>query len=116
MNNRKEIIREYKENPPPAGIFKITNTANGKIMIGKGINVQGRINSNMAQLRFGSHRNSELQEDWKKYGPEVFSFEVLDCLEEDVSHPERQNEELDALEELWLDKLKPYGEKGYNKK
>ncbi len=115
MDRRKEIIREYKENPPPAGIFRMTNTANGKILIGKGLNVQGKINSNLAQLKFGGHRNKELQQDWKKYGSDAFSFEVLDYLKEDPVHPERQADELAALEELWLDKLKPYGEKGYNK-
>jgi hypothetical protein len=116
MDRRREIIREYKDNPPPAGIFRITNTANGKMLVGKGINVQGKINSNVAQLKFGGHRNRELQEDWNRYGAEKFSCEILDCLKEDPVHPERQADELTALEELWLDKLQPYGEKGYNKK
>lgn len=115
MDRRKEIIREYKENPPPAGIFRITNTATGKILIGKGLNVKGKINSNLAQLKFGGHRNKELQEDWNRYGPEVFSCEVLDYLKENPLHPERQADELAELFELWLEKLKPYGEKGYNK-
>ena len=114
MDKRKEIIRKYKENPPPAGIFRITNNVNGKILIGKGLNVQGKINSNLAQLKFGGHRNKELQKDWNRYGPEVFSFEVLDYLKEDAAHPERHADELAALEELWLDKLKPYGDRGYN--
>jgi len=115
MDRRKEIIREYKENPPPAGIFRITNTVNGKILIGKGINVQGKINSNLAQLKFGGHRNRELQNDWNRYGAEKFTSEILDYLKEDPAHPERQADDLTALEELWLDKLQPYGEKGYNK-
>lgn len=115
MERRKEIIREYKENPPPAGIYRITNTANGKTLIGRGENVQGKINSNIAQLRFGSHRNKELQQDWNRYGSETFTSEILDVLKEDPAHPENQADELAALEELWLDKLKPYGERGYNK-
>jgi hypothetical protein len=116
MDRRKTLIREYKENPPPAGIFRITNTANGKILIGKGANVQGKLNSNLSQLQFKSHRNKALQEDWNQYGDEAFTFEVLDYLEEDAAHPERQSEELSALEELWLDKLQPYDDRGYNRK
>lgn len=116
MDRRKTLIREYKENPPPAGIFRITNTANGKILIGKGINVQGKMNSNLTQLQFKAHRNKALQEDWNRYGAKMFTFEVLDYLERDAAHPERQSEELSALEELWLDRLQPYGDKGYNRK
>jgi predicted transcriptional regulator len=116
MDRRKMLIREYKENPPPAGIFRITNTANGKILIGKGPNVQGKLNSHLTQLKFKAHRNKALQEDWNQYGSEAFTFEVLDYLEEDAAHPGRQSEELSALEELWLDKLQPYGDKGYNRK
>ncbi len=115
MEKRKAMIREYKENPPPAGIFKITNTANGKILIGKVLNVQGRINSNLAQLKFGSHRNRVLQEEWNQYGPDAFSFEILDFLKEDPANPETLVKELAVLEDLWLDKLKPYDEKGYNR-
>ncbi len=116
MDRRKTLIREYKENPPPPGIFQITNTANGKIFIGKGLNVQGKLNSNQAQLEFQGHRNKELQADWNEYGPEKFVFEVLDHLDEDAARDGRQAEELAALEELWLDKLQPYGDKGYNRK
>ncbi len=116
MENRKSIIREYKENPPAAGIFRITNNVNGKIFIGMGLNVRGRINSNLAQLKFGSHRNTELQKDWNLYGADKFTFEILDQLAEDPAHPEKMTEELTQLEELWLNRLNPYGEKGYNRK
>ena len=115
MNRRKALIREYKENPPPAGIFQITNTANGKILIGKGLNVQGKLNSSQLQLELKSHLNKALQKDWNYYGPENFVFEVLDYLDGDVQL-EKRHEELTALEELWLDKLQPYGDKGYNRK
>jgi hypothetical protein len=115
MDRRKALKREYKQNQPPAGVFQITNTVNGKILIGKGINVKGKLNSHQAQLKMGVHRNKSLQQDWNTYGPEHFSFEVLDYLELRDDPPHKQQQDLDALEELWLDKLRPYGEKGYNK-
>lgn len=115
MKNRKTIIKEYKDNPPAAGIFRITNNVNGKIFIGRGLDVRGRINSNLSQLKFGSHRNADLQKDWNTYGPDKFTCEVLDRLTEDPGHPEKMTKELTLLEEMWLDRLKPYGEKGYNR-
>lgn len=116
MDRRKALKREYKQNQPPSGVFQITNTANGKILIGKGMDVNGKLNSHQAQLKMRVHRNKDLQQDWNTYGPEHFSFEVLDYLEFRDESPQKQQKDLAALEELWLDKLRPYGEKGYNKK
>jgi hypothetical protein len=114
MDRKTALKRAYKEHPPAAGIFRITNKANGKILIGKGLNVQGKLNAQYAQLQWGSHRNRALQQDWQQHGQEQFTLEVVDQL--DPSDDPRQDvqQELAALEELWLDKLRPYGEKGYN--
>ena len=116
MDRRKALIREYKENPPAAGILQIKNTANGKIFIGKGLNVQGKLNGHQAQLKFNSHRNKTLQADWNQYGPEPFVFEVLEYLNEDAARQTNRYDELTALESIWLDRLQPYGDHGYNRK
>jgi len=115
--DRKDILKkQYKQNPPPAGIFKITNKANGKVFIGKGMNVRGRLNGQELQLKWGSHHNKILQEDWNRFGPDQFIFEVIDYL--DVATDPQQNlaADLADLEQLWMSKLQPYGDNGYNKK
>jgi hypothetical protein len=114
MNERAAIRRRYKENPPPAGIYKITNKVNGKILIGKGINVRGILNRQQMQLKWGSHRNQALQEDWNRLGAENFEFEVVDHLLSTGDQHEDLRTDLAALEQLWLAKVQPYGEKGYN--
>jgi biotin operon repressor len=113
--DQKAVLKKlYKENPPSAGIYKITNTSTGKVFLGKGMNVQGKLNGQRAQLKWGSHRNKELQNDWNQYGEDQFAFEVLDLLEQS-SNPEQDMEgELLALEDLWLKELQPYGDRGYN--
>jgi len=80
MDQKAELKRAYKENPPPPGIYKITNKANGKVLVSKGMDVQGKMNGQRAQLRMGAHRNVELQEDWKRFGADQFIFEVIDYL------------------------------------
>ena len=99
------------------GIFRIKNLINGKIFIGRGTNVQGKINSHKFQLEQGSHPNSVLQKDFKESGSKNFSFEVIDYLDpkkDDMDYDYTQD--LILLEEMWLEKLEPYGEKGYNKR
>lgn len=114
MDERAVLKRRYKENPPPAGIFRITNKVNGKTLIGKGANVCGILNGQRAQLKWGSHRNQMLQQDWNRFGPEQFTFEVLDYLQPTKDPQQDLRTDLAALEQLWLAKLQPYGEKGYN--
>jgi len=116
MDEKADIKRRYKENPPPAGIYKITNKGNGKILIGKGMNVAGILNGQQAQLKWGSHRNQALQADWNRFGSEHFEFEVVDYLQPAGDQREDLRNDLAELEQLWLTKLQPYGEKGYNSK
>jgi hypothetical protein len=113
--DKSALKRAYKENPPAAGIFQITNTLNGKVWIGKGMNVHGILNSQQAQLQFGSHKNPDLQQDYNRYGVEKFDFKVLDQLEMSNKTSHEIQEDLATLEALWLEKLQPYGERGYHK-
>jgi hypothetical protein len=116
MLDKKELKNKYKQTLPKMGIFKITNLVNGKIFIGKGMNVPGKINSSKFQLNMGSHMNKEMQKDFKQLGEEKFSFEVVDYLDpkKDDEPGHDYTSDLSALEELWLEKLQPYGERGYN--
>lgn len=117
MDRKSELKRAYKENPPMAGIYKVTNKVNGKIFIGKGLNVQGKMNSLEFQLKHGSaFINKELQDDWKQYGEKNFTFEIIDQLEPSDDPKKNMTDELSELESLWLNKLSPYNEKGYNVK
>ena len=40
MDNKTALKKAYLQNPPPAGIYQITNKVNGKIFIGKGLNAK----------------------------------------------------------------------------
>jgi hypothetical protein len=115
MNNRKDLIRKYKQTPLPMGIYQIKNIVNGKIFIGTSKNLPGKLNSCKFQLTNGSHMNRELQKEYSQFGETGFSFEILDRLEFKDDPLWDCDGDLQVLEELWLDKLEPYGEKGYNK-
>ena len=116
MTSKEELKKQYKQSPPPMGIFRIKNIANGKIFIGRGMNLAGKLNSNKFQLEQGSHMNRALQEDYSHFGEQNFSFEVVDYLEPKEDPNYDHTEDLKVLEEIWLERLQPYGEKGYNKR
>lgn len=117
MNNRKkELKKEYQQNHTPMGIYRIRNLANDKVFVGAALNLPGILNSNKFQLSMGGHPNKRLQAEWQEFGSESFVFDVLDELTptEGAGHDYRAD--LAFLEELWLERLEPYGERGYNEK
>jgi hypothetical protein len=112
--SRKDLKSKYKSAGTPAGVFQVRNLINGKIFLGIAQNLPGILNSNRFQLTAGNHPNASLQAEWKQYGPNAFAFEILDELT--LSDDGRVNirTELSELEDLWLEKLKPYGDQGYH--
>jgi hypothetical protein len=113
-HDRKALIREYKDTPRQAGIAVIRNTANGKVLLLAGRDIPALLNRHRAQLRFGGHRNAQLQRDWTTQGEQAFAFEIVDTLTPRDTPDYDPGDDLRALEALWLEKLTPFGEKGYN--
>lgn len=112
--SRKELNREYLERPKPAGVFQLKNTTNGKVLLGSSLNLEGALNGHKFTLKIGSHRNKELQDDWNKYGADSFVFEILETVQVRDDANFNLSDELTLLEMIWLEKLQPFGEKGYN--
>jgi hypothetical protein len=114
--NNKRLKQEYKQNPRPMGVFLIRNMVNEKVFVGVGLDLQGIINRYRFQLTMGSHPNSRLQTDWNEYGSESFAFEIMDQLYPQDDPQSNYREDLSALEDLWLEKLQPYDDRGYNER
>jgi len=112
--DRKALIREYKETRRPMGIYCVRNTVNGKLLVGKSTALPSILNRQRAQLRAGSHHNPTLQKELSEYGADAFEVEVLDTLEVPNQADYDPSADLRTLEQMWLDKLSPFGDRGYN--
>jgi group I intron endonuclease len=91
-----------------SGIYKITNCVNGKVYIGKSIDILNRRwVYHKSLLNKGTHINKHLQNSWNKYGENNFDFSIiLECTPD----------ELDEYEIYYIDLYKSYlPEYGYNK-
>ena len=115
MKSRQEMKRAYKEREKPAGVFQIKNLANGKVLLGSSLNLEGPLNSHKFMLTIGRHRNEELQKDWNKFGPENFLFEILEVVKLSTDPGFDINDELALLEQIYIEKLQPFGKRGYNR-
>lgn len=113
MNRKQELKQLYKEVKTEAGVYQIRNKQNGKVWIEATRNLK-TMNGKQFMLKHGSHTSKALQEDWNRYGEDAFAFEVLEVLEKKNDPYFDETDALEKLENKWLDKLQPYGEKGYN--
>jgi hypothetical protein len=114
VKSKQDIRREYKEHQKPAGVFQVKNTANGKVLLGSSMNLEGPLNMHQFMLTSGHHRNTALQSDWNTFGPDKFVFEILEVVEIKSDPNFNLDDELTLLEQIWIEKLEPFGEKGYN--
>jgi len=114
--DKKAAKLAYKASRRPMGIFQVHNLANDKIFVGSSMDLAAMFNRIRFQLYAGAHPNKELESDWKRYGTGKFSFEVLEEIlpREDAAY--NYAADLETLEDLWLEKLQPYDERGYNER
>lgn len=115
MKTKKELKEEYKEIKFKIGVFQIQNSINKKIYIESSNDLISIWKRHKFQLNCGNHPNTELQKDWKEFGEDNFSFEILS----EIKHNDNQNKydakELKLLEEMFLEEIKPFNERGYNR-
>lgn len=89
------------------GIYKITNNVDGKVYIGKSINIKRRWKQHINDLDNNKHINKHLQNAWNKYGKKNFKFELLFKSDDE--------KEIDQKESYYIDLYKSNKRKyGYN--
>jgi hypothetical protein len=112
--NRRELRRAYKESRRPMGVYQVRNTRDGRLLVARSVDLPSALNRERAALRFGAHANAALQRDWHALGPDAFAFEVLDTLTPPEGNAAYDPaDDLRVLEAMWLERLQPWGDRGY---
>ena len=114
VKSRRELNREYAERVKPAGVYQVKNLANGKVLIGSSLNLEGPLNRHKFMLKIRSHTDKALQNDWNELGPEQLAFEILEEAQRKDDPGFNLKDELELLEMIWLEKLQPFNERCYN--
>lgn len=113
---KKELIEEYKNIKFKMGVFQIRNIVNGKIFIEGSSNLDKIWNRHYLELNFGNHRNTVLQKEWNEFGEQNFVYEILSEIKQEEDNRIDYSKEIKTLEQMFLEELQPYNEKGYNRK
>lgn len=82
QNNRRALMREYKEREVRAGVYAVRCAPTGEVWVGGAPDVSTRRNGVWFTLRMGGHSCASLQAAWKAQGEANFAFEVLEVLDD----------------------------------
>lgn len=116
MPDRKELVQEYKLSHRPMGVFQIRNVTNDKVFVDSSLNIPGKINRHRFTLNAGMFKSRSLQDDWNVLGEASFEFETLEPVEPRSDSNYDYAADVQVLEDLWLERLEPYGDVGYNER
>ncbi len=107
---RKELVAQYRQTHPEAGVYRIVNREYGKTLLASMSNLASSRN----KLDFARSPNTpsvldqRLSKDIRELGMEAFTQEVLEVLETTPEMtPAQIRDDLAALETLWREKLDP---------
>lgn len=76
----KILKRQGKTKEKFIGVFKIENRKNQRVLFDSSKNIHAAINRHKAELKFGTHRNKGLQDDWNLQKPDDFLFEIVELV------------------------------------
>jgi group I intron endonuclease len=115
MKTKNELKNIYKEMKSQVGVFQIRNTVNRKIFIGSSTDLKAIWNRIRAELKFGTHANKILQQEWNELGEPNFVFEILSEIKQDDEGKRIDyRKEAKELENMFIKEIQPFGDKGYN--
>ena len=108
---RATLRRAYKHRAKQAGVFRVVNTANGRVMLGSALDLHAPLNRVKFELDMGMCWNPELKAELETYGRNSFVIEVLEKVESTDDpdfDPERELEILEQRHLAALDRTTAY--------
>src|SRR5262249_14928725 len=82
MGDRRTLIRNYKERRMVGGVYLVRNTRNGRYILGHALDLASARNRFQFAVTTNLALDMRLRDDWTTCGPQVFTFEVLEELEQ----------------------------------
>jgi DnaD/phage-associated family protein len=78
----------YRDLPVSAGIYAIKCAGSGMVYIGGSINIQHRIRAHLSEMSIFT--NHKMHKDFKEFGPESISVQVLEPIEDETKLREKE--------------------------
>jgi hypothetical protein len=103
---KREIVSEYKQRKTTGGVYKVTNTANGRYMLKAEVDLQSFQNRFNFNQRMKGCLHPKMRKDFDEFGSDVFVLEFLEEVEEKEGESTMGfRDRLKRLEEAWSEKF-----------
>ena len=104
--SRKELLRAFKAEREIGGVYAIRNTTTGRTLIQSTMTISKAKSLLDFSKLTGSCVHPLLADDWKAFGPDAFTLEILETLERKDEETQKEfAEEIHALGGLWLERI-----------
>lgn len=108
QDRRRELVRQYKETWPEAGVYCIRNSHSGKVLVGSTPNLPS-LRSKLAfaeSTGMAGALDHRLMDDVRRHGFGILSLEILETLQPPSEATEKEiRADLATLEALWREKF-----------
>lgn len=105
-DRKKEIVSEYKQRKTTGGVYKVTNTANGRYMLKAEVDLQSFQNRFDFNQKMKGCLHPKMRKDFNEFGSDVFVLEFLEELEKKEDESDMGfRDRLKRLEEAWAEKF-----------
>jgi hypothetical protein len=102
---RIELKKQYRETPPPMGIYAMRSLSSGRVIVEASTNVQAAMYRARFELDRKSYRDKQLQQDWLAFGPDQCRFEVIDLVKQRDDPAFDYKAELAGLLTMWREEM-----------
>jgi hypothetical protein len=85
MARRKAAIDAYKQREVAAGIYAVRCGPTGQCWVGRTSDLSKIQNRLWFTLRQGNNPHASLNAAWQEHGPDAFTFETVEALEDEES-------------------------------
>lgn len=86
ISSRKAAIQAFKERKIPRGVFAVRCRATDSVWVDSAMNLEAAENRIWFTLRLGDiHMDKSIAAEFQAHGREVFSYEVLEEIGDDVN-------------------------------
>ncbi len=107
---RREILKQYKQSWPEAGVYCIRNSHSGKTLLGSALNLAS-VRSKLAFAKSTgtvSALDHRLTDAVRRYGFGILSLEILEVLQPAPEMTQQEiRDDLATLEALWRERFDP---------
>ncbi|HUY77005.1 MAG TPA: GIY-YIG nuclease family protein [Ktedonobacterales bacterium] len=82
MTSKREASKSYRERTARGGVYLITNTLNGRYLIGHATDIASVTNRFQFAVTMGSAVDPRMRDDWQALGASAFMLTILEELDQ----------------------------------